>query len=169
MQESLLPGGFFHLITMFCLQSVLNWFINFVPSLLLSLFSEPLSGTLGLNRVRGGCCNISNSAVRWWWETGESLGLVSLLLQEPHKAQWFPFSGLSMGMGFNSHAFTHPPPGFPLKLGSCHRTLSPRLSFLPRSVLLVWDVMWCSAKLNLQERSGKGSRRVKGQHFSQTW
>lgn len=26
-------------------------------------------------------------------------------------------------MGFNSHAFVHPPPGFPLKLGSCHGTL----------------------------------------------
>lgn len=32
------------------------------------------------------------------------LGLGSLLLQEPHKAPWFPFSGLSTGIT--------PPPGF---------------------------------------------------------
>lgn len=99
----------------------------------------------------------------------ESLGLVSLLLQEAPRAQWFPFSGLSMGMGFNSHGSTPPPPGFPLKLGSCHGTVSPELSSLAPLVLLVGDVMWCSAKLDLQERSGQGSRRVKGQKFSQVW
>lgn len=143
--------------------------MNFVPSLSLSCpVSSSVAGTLGSNGVRGDYRNISNGAVKWWWETGESLGLVRLLLQEPHKAQWFPFSGLSMGMGFDSHAFIHPPPGFPLKLGSCHGTLSPKFLFLPCLVVLGWDVTWCSAKLNLQERSGTGSRRVKGLKFSQT-
>lgn len=30
-------------------------------------------------------------------------------------------------------------------------------------VLLVGDVMWCSAKVDLQKRAGQGSRRMKGQ------
>lgn len=61
-----------------------------------------------------------------WWELGMGV-LGILLLQEPHKTPWFPFPGLSVGI--------IPLPGFPLELGSCHRTLSAEFWALP---CMVW-------------------------------
>lgn len=100
---------------------------------------------------------------RCWWEAGESFGSVSLLLQEPHRVQWFPFSGLCTRMAFNSHALIiRPPPGFPLQLGSCGGTSAPELPVLPRLVPISGG---SQLKPNFGKGQEKGAGRGKGRSF----